>query len=127
MAGQTLVPANTAVDNPAPSVTGAIGEIAAGPIIVPPGLIYTVRAYGVEGYDGTGHNVLFLFTGTIYTPAGRIATGLPSASADGTSFEFTGLNFPYGAGTVINWHLINGTATADTIGWYICGDIDEAS
>src|ERR1700679_3861922 len=112
--GQTLFARNTEMDNPPVAQSGALNGISF-PYIVPAGFNCTIKAYGVEGYDMAGHIVLFMFTGTTYTSAGRIAAGLPSCSGKGTSSEYTGLDFCYGPGTIINLSLANATSTEVTI------------
>lgn len=129
ISGQTQLDAQSSLDNPTPAAAGAIGQVTALPYIVPGGKIVCIHAYGMEGYDAAGIAVLFIWTGDPQpvTSQWRIDHGLPSAAADGGSQEITGMNFCFPASTVINVRLINGTTYGGVYGWYVTGEILNAT
>lgn len=128
--GQTLCPFNTAIDNPLPNQTGAIGEVAALPYTVPVGKILCIESFGVEAYADEG-GVNAADKGIVFVP--WIGDAPPTNSkclhsvyaGDGYN-ESIGNRYQFKEGTKINIRIMCAENPAQVVGWRMHGILIDA-
>ncbi len=129
VSGQTQLNANTAIDNPYPADSGAVGGVVSLPYVVPYGKQLCINGYVMEGYDAPGIAVLFVWTGAIpageNAPAYRMDHGLPSVAAHSGSRQIS-LRYCFPEGGTINIRLINGSTYSGVYGWGVWGELNPA-
>ena len=125
MAGQTSIPANSAINNPAGNDIGAIGQVTSLPYTVPVGCTLHIDGYGIEAYDWEKTSVIFLWTGDPNGDATyRRTHSTISVAAKAHTTWVTGLRYYFPAGTVINMRLQNATSYNNAVfAWGISGDL----
>lgn len=122
--GQTLVPVNQAVDNPQANLAGCRGEVEL-PYVVPDGYELVISAYGIESYAQEGGSA---DKGLVIVPwlGEETATNekcLHSVYAQSSSNETIGVKFHIPAGKKVNARIMNAEVYAQTVGWYISGEL----
>ena len=129
--GQTLCPFNTAVDNPTPNQTGAIGEVAVLPYVVPSGKVLCIESFGIEAYADEG-GLSAVDKGLVIVPwIGEApptnAKCLHSVYAGDGYNESVGNRYQFPAGTKINLRIMCAENPAQVVGWKMHGYIEEAA
>jgi hypothetical protein len=115
--GQTLVPYNTAVDNPPANAAGAIGEVSL-PYTVPEGFYLEITSFGVEAYNTAGLVGIFPWIGP--KPATN-AKALHTVMANDHYEESTGLRYRFPPGAIINIRIMCTENPAQVVGWQVTG------
>lgn len=117
--GQSTIPYNGSVDNPAANAAGVIGQ-ASLPYTVPPGYFLTIEAWGVEAYATAGLVGMFPWLGP---PPATNAKALHTNMANTESHETLGARYRLPPGTIVNIRIMNTENPAQVVGWYISGTL----
>lgn len=117
--GQTAIPINSSVTNPAPNVNGLLGEVAALPYVVPVGRQLILTAWGIEG-NRDPFSVLFPWIGE---PPATNAKALMSAGSMAGMGVLSGVRFVIPESKKVNVNLINGSAYPMVHGWFVQGEL----
>ena len=122
--GQTTIPSNSTVDNPAPNVNGLIGERSSLPFTVPAGKVLIIEAYGMESYENlAGGAALIPWIGAAPITNAKC---LHTCYAGNASNEVIGADWAIPAGKVFNVRLTNAETAQAAYGWYVSGKLYDA-
>lgn len=117
--GATLVPGNSNLDNPVPSVNGLIGEVHSLPYTVPDGFQLVITTYAIEG-GKTPQYAIIPWIGEFPIINSK---GLMTCAAAYGSNIYSNMNWTLPQGTKLNVRIANASndGIAYAFGWYMEG------